>query len=114
MTGRDHGSSVTGMTLLTTTDIAAALEQLPGWGGDIVDIRCRYQAPDFPAAIALVDAVALAAESAGHHPDIDIRWREVLFVLATHSEGGVTNRDIDLARQISSLAADSGVTPAGS
>jgi 4a-hydroxytetrahydrobiopterin dehydratase len=102
------------MTLLTTSDIAAALEKLAGWGGDPVDIRCRYQATDFPAAIALVDAVAVAAETAGHHPDIDIRWREVLFVLTTHSEGGVTEKDIDLAGRISALAAEAGVAPAGS
>ena len=73
------------------------MADLPGWGGDTDDIRCRYTAPDFPAGIALVDAVAVAAEAAGHHPDIDIRWREVLFVLATHSEGGVTAKDVELA-----------------
>ena len=55
-------------------------------------------------AIALVDAVAVAAEAAGHHPDIDIRWRDVLFVLSTHSEGGVTGKDVDLAKQIDRLA----------
>ena len=101
------------MTLLNSTDIAAALEKLPGWGGDTADIRCRYQAADFPAAIALVDAVAKAAESAGHHPDIDIRWREVLFVLSTHSEGGVTTKDVELARQIGDLAKAADVGPAG-
>lgn len=113
MTGADLRGSVAGMTLLSSTDIAAALETLPGWGGDTADIRCRYQAADFPAAITLVDAVAVAAEAAGHHPDIDIRWREVLFVLSTHSEGGVTGKDIELAGQIAGLAAESGVTPAG-
>ena len=56
--------------------------------------------PISSAGIALVDAVAVAAEAAGHHPDIDIRWRDVLFVLATHSEGGVTAKDIELAAQI--------------
>jgi 4a-hydroxytetrahydrobiopterin dehydratase len=67
-------------------------------------LRCRYTAPDFPSGIALVDAVAVAAEAAGHHPDIDIRWRDVLFVLSTHSEGGVTAKDIELAIQIDTLA----------
>ena len=86
------------MTLLTSPEIADALDTLPGWGGDTDDIRCRYAAKDFPGAIALVDAVATAAEDADHHPDIDIRWREVLFVLATHSEGGVTAKDVELAR----------------
>jgi len=101
------------MTLLSSPEIAAALEALPGWGGDTADIRCRYQAKDFPGAITLVDAVATAAEAAGHHPDIDIRWREVLFVLATHSEGGVTNKDVELARTIDGLAKGVGAAPAG-
>ena len=97
------------MTLLSTPEIDRALATLPGWGGDAEDIRCRYEAPDFPAAIALVDAVALAAEEAGHHPDIDIRWRSVLFVLSTHSEGGVTDKDIELAARIDGLARGMGL-----
>jgi len=101
------------MTLLTSLEIADALEALPGWGGDTTDIRCRYQAKDFPGAIALVDAVAAAAEAADHHPDIDIRWREVLFVLATHSEGGVTAKDVELAQHIDRLAKEGGAVPAG-
>ena len=101
------------MTLLSAEDIDRGLADLPGWGGDPADIRCKYVAPDFPAAIALVDAVAVAAEAAGHHPDIDIRWRDVLFVLSTHSEGGVTSKDVDLAIQIDRLAREAGVGPAG-
>ena len=92
------------MTLLNSADIAHSLESLPGWGGNTDDIRCRYRAPDFLAGIALVDAVAQAAEAAGHHPDIDIRWRDVLFVLSTHSEGGVTSKDLELAAEIDALA----------
>ena len=60
-------------------------------------------------ASRLVDAVAEAAEAAGHHPDIDIRWRDVLFVLATHSEGGVTAKDIELAARIDALAREASV-----
>ena len=102
------------MTLLSSAEIADSLEKLPGWGGDTDDIRCRYTAPDFLAGIALVDAVAAAAEAAGHHPDIDIRWRDVLFVLATHSEGGVTEKDIALAGQIDALALEAGIAAATS
>jgi 4a-hydroxytetrahydrobiopterin dehydratase len=101
------------MTLLDLPEITDAVAALPGWGGDNEALRCRYTAPDVPAAIALVDAVAVAAEAAGHHPDIDIRWRDVLFVLATHSEGGVTGKDVDLAIQIDRLAKQAGVAPAG-
>jgi len=101
------------MTLLTSAEIADALDSLAGWGGNTDDVRCKYTATDFPAAIALVDAVAVAAEEAGHHPDIDIRWRDVLFVLSTHSEGGVTAKDIGLATRIGSLAREHGAAPAG-
>ena len=97
------------MTLLSAADIDRGLDDLAGWGGDSADIRCRYVAPDFPTAIALVDAVAVAAEVADLHPDIDIRWREVLFVLATHSEGGVTDRDLRLAGRIDGIARGLGI-----
>lgn len=97
------------MTLLSAAEIDRALEDLPGWGGDADDIRCRYEATDFPSAIALVDAVAVAAEEAGHHPDIDIRWRTVLFVLSTHAEGGVTGKDTELAARIDGLARGMGL-----
>ena len=100
------------MTLLTGSEIADALDALPGWGGDTNDVRCRYTAPTFPAAIGLVDAVAVAAEAADHHPDIDIRWRDVLFVLSTHSEGGVTERDLRMAATIDDLAKQAGAVPA--
>ncbi|MGS0688235.1 4a-hydroxytetrahydrobiopterin dehydratase [Nakamurella sp. GG22] len=100
------------MTLLTGPEIADALDALPGWGGDNNDVRCRYTAPTFPAAIGLVDAVAVAAEAADHHPDIDIRWRDVLFVLSTHSEGGVTERDLRMAATIDDLAKQAGAVPA--
>lgn len=92
------------MTLLSAADIDRGVADLAGWGGDPTDIRCRYTAPDFPAAIALVDAVAVAAEEADHHPDIDIRWRDVLFVLSTHSAGGVTEQDLALAGRIDGIA----------
>jgi 4a-hydroxytetrahydrobiopterin dehydratase len=97
------------MTLLSAADIDGRLDELAGWGGSTDDIRCRYTAPDFPTAIALVDAVAVAAEEANHHPDIDIRWRDVLFVLSTHSAGGVTEQDLHLARRIDGIARGLGI-----
>ena len=97
------------MTLLELSEITDAVAALPGWGGDSEALRCRYTAPDFPAGIALVDAVAVAAEAAGHHPDIDIRWRDVLFVLSTHSAGGVTDKDMQLAGRIDGIARGMGI-----
>jgi 4a-hydroxytetrahydrobiopterin dehydratase len=58
----------------------------------------------FPAAIELVRQVAEVAEERDHHPDIDIRWRNVRFALSTHSAGGLTQNDLDLASEIDRLA----------
>jgi len=94
--------------LLDAHDIAQQLEELPGWAGDARGISRTYEAEDFPAAILLVDAVARDAEEMNHHPDIDIRWRNVRFACATHSEGGVTQLDIELAHRIDDLATEHG------
>ncbi|MGQ0632257.1 MAG: 4a-hydroxytetrahydrobiopterin dehydratase [Sporichthyaceae bacterium] len=91
-------------TPLDAAALTAALVDLPGWSGDTAGIARAVKAPSFLGAIALVDAVALAAEELDHHPDIDIRWRTVSFFLVTHSAGGVTALDLDLARRIDALA----------
>ncbi|MGH3715804.1 MAG: 4a-hydroxytetrahydrobiopterin dehydratase [Micromonosporaceae bacterium] len=91
-------------TLLTADELAKALPGVPGWSGDTDEISRTVKAPDFITGIRLVDAVADAAEAADHHPDIDIRWTKVTFRLATHALGGVTQRDLDLAQQINTLA----------
>jgi 4a-hydroxytetrahydrobiopterin dehydratase len=91
--------------LLGPDDLAAALAGLPDWQGDPASLRRTVTAPDFPTAIRLVDAVAEDAEGMDHHPDMDIRWRDVTFVLSTHSAGGVTANDTELARRIDEHAA---------
>ena len=91
--------------LLTDEEIDRQLTDLPGWTRDGDSIRASYEAPDFPTGIRLVDEVAVAAEDMDHHPDIDIRWRTVAFVLSTHSDGGLTQLDIELAHRISQAAA---------
>lgn len=96
------------VALLTPDDVDAGLAKLNGWTGDTTEIRRSYAAPDFPAAIRLVDAVAVAAEQMDHHPDMDIRWRTVHFTISTHSEGGVTDLDLELAARIDAAAADLG------
>lgn len=87
--------------LLAEADIVEALSALEGWtrrGDELVRV---YEAGDFPAAIRLVDEVAVLAEEADHHPDIDIRWRTVTFALCTHSEGSrITELDVSVARRI--------------
>jgi 4a-hydroxytetrahydrobiopterin dehydratase len=94
--------------LLSPEELRAGLDRLPGWSGDAAAIRRTLQAPDFPTAIALVVAVGDAAEELNHHPDMDIRWREVHFALSTHSAGGVTELDLELARRIDAAGAARG------
>ena len=68
------------------------------------EITRVVECESFPAAIALVRQVADEAERRDHHPDIDIRWRTVRFTLSTHSAGGLTRLDLDLAGEIDRLA----------
>lgn len=94
--------------LLDDDEITRQLADLPGWTRDGDAITATVEASDFPAAIALVDAVAAEAEAMNHHPDIDIRWRTTHWRLSTHSEGGLTQLDIELAHRISDAARDAG------
>jgi len=87
--------------LLDQAAIDSALAKLDGWTGGPDGITRTAELSSFPAAIAVVDRVAEAAEAADHHPDIDIRWRTLTFRCSTHSEGGITQRDVDLAAAIS-------------
>src|SRR5262249_39305308 len=87
-------------TLLDDEQVVAALDGLTGWQRDGDAIVRTAKLPSFPAAIEAVRAVAEIAEERNHHPDIDIRWRTVTFRCSTHSAGGITELDIDLAAQI--------------
>ena len=91
--------------ILTSDEIAAQLPDLTDWAGDTVALRRSVEFADFPTAITAVDRVAEVAEEMSHHPDIDIRWRTVTFALSTHSAGGVTQLDVELAHRIDAIAA---------
>ncbi|MBS9373305.1 4a-hydroxytetrahydrobiopterin dehydratase [Rhodococcus sp. B50] len=95
--------------LLTDGEIDAALAELPHWHRTGQSLVRTIEAPTFPDAITLVDRVAVVAEEANHHPDIDIRWRKVTFALSTHSAGGITESDPALARRIDEEARRSGL-----
>lgn len=92
--------------ILEADEVARLLGDLPGWSGDVAGISRTFAFPTFPTAITAVDRVAVEAEGMDHHPDIDIRWRRVTFGLSTHSAGGVTILDIELAHVIQRIAAD--------
>ena len=91
-------------SLLTANEIEKKLAALEGWELQGSEIARRFQFPGFPEAIRFVNAVAAAAEKANHHPDMDIRWNKVLLRLSTHSQGGLTALDFELAGTINSLA----------
>ncbi len=92
------------MPRLTAAQIKSALVAVPDWKKAGATITRTFGFKDFPAAIRFVNAVARLAEQAGHHPDIDIRWNKVALTLTTHSEGGLTEQDFKLARQLDRLA----------
>jgi 4a-hydroxytetrahydrobiopterin dehydratase len=80
------------------------LEAHAGWEQVNREIARSVECASFPAALALVQQVGEEAERRDHHPDIDIRWRTVRFTLSTHSAGGLTRLDLDLADEIDRLA----------
>ena len=95
-------------TLLDEYTITDALRGLPGWSQDGDSLVRTAALPSFPAAIGVVARVADEAEAMDHHPDIDIRWRNLTFRLSTHDKGGITDLDTTLAATISKEIEDAG------
>jgi 4a-hydroxytetrahydrobiopterin dehydratase len=91
------------MATLTEREINVRLQQLPGWSFRARNIERQFSFESFLSAIAFVNRVAQAAERAGHHPDIAINYNRVTLELSTHSEGGITAKDFDLALVINNL-----------
>jgi len=85
---------------LSDIAIQRELGNLPGWSrrGDV--ITKTFQFKNFLNGINFVTVVAKAAEAADHHPDIDIRYTKITCTLSTHSAGGITQKDLDMAKQI--------------
>jgi 4a-hydroxytetrahydrobiopterin dehydratase len=82
---------------------AAAVRGLDGWHGDASGLHRTVELADFPEAIRVVDRISETAEAMKHHPDIDIRWRKLTLGCATHSAGGVTDADVELAGKIDAI-----------
>ncbi len=91
------------MPLLTEDQIAKEVRSLNGWKREGKEIKKVVEHKDFVHAMGFVNSVALLAEKANHHPDIDIRWNKVTLVLSTHSAGGLTDKDVSLAKEIDSV-----------
>jgi 4a-hydroxytetrahydrobiopterin dehydratase len=94
------------MAVLSETERNAALAGLRGWAYDPArnGIARVFRFADFNAAFGFMTRVALAAEKADHHPDWSNVWNRVDILLSTHSAGGVTEKDVALARAIDRLA----------
>jgi 4a-hydroxytetrahydrobiopterin dehydratase len=85
---------------LSEDEIRIRLASIPEWRRDGDEMRRTFGFGSFAAAVAFVTRVAALAESADHHPDIDIRYDKVTLALSTHSAGGLTARDMDMATRI--------------
>jgi len=92
------------MAILTDPEIQQALGTLKGWQRQGKAIERIFEFPDFKAAMQFVNKIADAAEQANHHPDIDIRYNKVTMALVSHDAGGVTQRDVKMARRINEIA----------
>jgi 4a-hydroxytetrahydrobiopterin dehydratase len=93
-----------GVPPLPDDEIKKGLAKLTGWSRSGGEIEKTFELPSFPDAVAFVTRVGFVAEAANHHPDLDIRYRKVRVALSTHSEGGITEKDLSLAGEIESAA----------
>ena len=94
-------------TLLRHSAVTEAVDARH-WRVLLRTLRATFTAPDFTTAAAFVARIAAAADEANHHPDVSLTYPEVIVTLSSHDVGGITSRDIDLARQISGFAAELG------
>ena len=92
------------MPVLTKDQVDSRLQSLSGWQRSGDEISKEFKFGDFEQAMLFVNRVADAANAADHHPDITINYNRVTMTLSTHSEGGVTDKDIDMASKIDAAA----------
>ena len=91
------------MALMADEEIQARLEGLEGWERSGDSIRKRFTLGDFVASVEFVNQLVAPAEEMGHHPDLEISWNKVTVSLSTHSQGGLTEADFDLAGRIDAI-----------
>lgn len=92
------------MALLSESEIEAALARAPSWAREGEAIVKRFERGDFVGSVAFVSSLVEPAEAMSHHPDLEISWSRVTVTVSTHSEGGLTAADFELAARIDQLA----------
>jgi 4a-hydroxytetrahydrobiopterin dehydratase len=92
------------MPVLSDDEIDAKLRERPGWSREGDSLVREFKFEDFQASIDFVNRITPPAEEMNHHPDISISWNKVNLTLSTHSEGGITENDFELASRIDPLA----------
>jgi len=95
------------MAKLSDAQVAERLKSLPGWERHENSIRKLFRFKEFMDGIRFLDRVAEKAEVADHHPDVTINYTRVTMTCATHSEGGITEKDFNLAKEIEQEAGKS-------
>jgi len=88
------------MTVLSNEAVQHGLAKMQGWSRQGKELHKKFTFKSFLPGIEFVNKIAQAAESARHHPDITINYNVVGISLSTHSEGGITEKDFDLASEI--------------
>ncbi|MGH2803693.1 MAG: 4a-hydroxytetrahydrobiopterin dehydratase [Thermoleophilaceae bacterium] len=92
------------MARLSDEEIEERLSGLEGWERDGDAIRRSFELDDFKGSVDFVNRLTPAAEEMNHHPDLEISWNTVTVRITTHSEGGLTTNDFELAGRIATLA----------
>ena len=92
------------MATLDDAEIERLLADFEGWERAGEAIRKEFKRDDFVGSVEFVRALVEPAEGMGHHPDLEISWDTVTVTITTHSEGGLTSNDFELARRIDALA----------
>jgi 4a-hydroxytetrahydrobiopterin dehydratase len=92
------------MPLLSDEEVEGRLADLSGWERDGDAIRKEFKNGDFKGSVDFVNRLTPVAEEMGHHPDLEISWDTVTVRITTHSEGGLTGNDFELAAKIDALA----------
>jgi 4a-hydroxytetrahydrobiopterin dehydratase len=92
------------VALLSDAEVEEKLSGLSGWERSGDAIRKDFKRGDFVGSVRFLSSLVEPAEAMNHHPDVSISWDTVTVTISTHSEGGLTAADFELAEKIDALA----------